>query len=172
MIDFNAIDTLLHTWTVTYTGITVIWSNDNGPKPDLPYIALRRSSLVPIGEEYLSKPDSNGKAKISGNRDLVVFYQCFGSNAMGILENLWTTRQIPTSQEFLQTEGVSLIDRLAMNNITGLNDTEYEERAAMDLLFRFASQRVDVALGLIEDVVINGEYKEENINQTITIENL
>jgi hypothetical protein len=173
MIDFNTeIDPLIYDWTVLYSGIEVIWSNDNGPKPDKPYIALRRQVMNPIGEEYLSKPDSNGMAKISGNRDLIVYFQAYGDNAFGRLEDLWTTRLIPASQEFLATQGLSLVDRMAMSNITGLNDTKFEERAVMDLLFRFASQRVNVEVGLIESIEINGQYKEGNktTNQTINID--
>lgn len=173
MIDFNVdIDPLIYAWTVLYTGLTAIWSNDNGPKPDLPYIALRRQVVNPIGSEYLSKPNSSGMAKISGNRDLIIYFQAYGNNAMGVLENLWTVRLIPASQEQLATKGISLVNKLAINNITGLNETKFEERAQMDLLFRFASQRVDVDVGYIDDISINGEYKQGNltINQTIDID--
>ena len=173
MIDFDIdIDPLIHAWTVLYTGLTVIWSNDNGPKPDLPYVALRRQVLNPIGGDYLSKPDSNGEAKISGNRDLIIYFQAYGTNAMGVLENLWTVRLIPASQEQLATKGISLINKLALNNITGLNETKFEERAQMDLVFLFASLRIDVDVGIIENISINGEYKQGNltINQTIDID--
>lgn len=174
MTDFDVLDILIGDWLTMFTsGVTIAIANDKSAvKPDLPFITFRRSSLVPIGEEYLSTPDVNGKAKISGNRDLTYLFQCYGSNAMGILEELWTVRLIPASQDFLTAGGISLIDRLGANDITGLNDTEYESRSQMDLLFRFASQRVDVDVGLIEDITINGTYKDEegNTSRTQTID--
>lgn len=168
MNDFNAIDDSLYDWVALYAGIAIIWAEDNGVKPDLPYITLRRSTLTGIGHEFISSPDDNGKAKISGDRDMVLNFQCFGSNAFGRLEDLWSVRLIPASQEMLIASGLSLIDKYVLTNLTGLNDTEFEERAQMDLLFRFASQRTNVDVGLIEESNIEGTYKDEKQDTVLT----
>lgn len=167
MIDFNVIDTLLYNWVYTYSGITTIWQNEDGPKPNLPYITLRRQSVLSVGQDYVSDLNSSTElAKISGDRDLVINIQAYGSNAFGRLEDLYYLRHLPASQELLFAGNLSLIDRLAIENITGLNDLEYEERATMDLLFRFASQKTAISLGVIETVNI-----EENVKNPDKTEN-
>ena len=136
MIDFDVIDKRIYDWTVLYSSIAVIWVEDNGPKPNLPYLTLRRSTLIKYGHEYISAPNNSGIAKISGDRDLTINLQAYGSNAFGRLEDLYSAQMLPASQEFLQLGNLSLIDQLAIGNITGLNDTLFEQRAQMDLLFR------------------------------------
>ena len=160
MIDFDALDIVLYDWLVTFGGITTIWSNDNGPKPDLPYLTLRRQTLVSIGQGYTSAPNASGIAKISGDRDLTVQIQAYGSNAFGRLDDLYNVRLDINSQELLYTSNLALVNQLMISNLTGLNDTEFEERAVTDLLFRFASQRTGVDVGLIETVEVTGNLKE------------
>lgn len=160
MIDFNIIDTLLFDWLVQFSSISVVWQESNGPKPDLPYLTLRRQSVSSIAHEYMSNPDDNGIAVISGNRELIINIQAYGSNAFGRLEDLISLHLVTESQELLATEGLSLINQLGIQNITGLNDTLFEERASVDLLLRFASQRENVDVGLIETVEIEGNVKE------------
>lgn len=160
MIDFDAVDTTIYDWASTFAGIEVVWMNDNGPKPDLPYLALRRSSLAAIGHGFESIPDGGGLAKISGDRDMTVNIQAYGSNAYGRLDELYNVRLDPNSQELLALGDLALVNLLAITNLTGLNDTEFEERAQMDLLFRFASQRTGVDVGLIEIVEIEGNLKD------------
>lgn len=162
MINFNTIDITIYDWVTTFTGITTIWMNDNGPKPNLPFIALRRSTLVSVGQGYLSEPDNNGLSKISGDRNMTVNIQAYGSNAIGRLDELYNIRLDNNSQELLYLGGLALIDLLAITDLTGLNDTEFEERAQMDLLFRLVSQRTNVPVGLIETIEIEGNLKNPN----------
>jgi len=160
MIDFDVIDELIYDWVSTFSGITTIWADDNSPKPDLPYISLRKGTVTPIGHGYISVPTSSGISKISGDRDMIVNFQAYGNNAFGKLENLWHVRLDPGSQELLYIGGLSLIELFALTNLTGLNDTLFEGRAQMDLLFRFVSQRTNIDVGLIETVEIEGNLKE------------
>lgn len=171
MINFNAIDTILYNWVVLYSGVSTIWQNSNGPKPDLPFVTLRRQSLESVGHGYVSDPDDSGIAKISGDRDMTVNLQAYGDNAFGVLEDLWNVRLVDASQELLYAGGLALIDQLALTNITGLNDLEYEERATMDLMFRFVSQRTGVDVGLIEEANIEGDLKDpdKEINFTLDL---
>jgi len=170
MINFNTIDTLIYTWTVTYSGITVDWQNQNCPKSDLPYIALRRQSLKAIGHGFISDPDDSGIGKISGDREIIVNFQAYGNNAFGMLEDLWNVRLLDSSNELLRAGGLTLVDQLAILNITGLNDLEFEERASMDLSFGFVSQNDNVDLGLIETINIENNVKEPDKTQNFNID--
>lgn len=172
MINFDAIESKIWEWADTYSPVEVIRSDDNGPKPSTPYLAIRSQTLVGPGHEYISPPDSSGFAVISGNRDLTVQVQAYGNNSMGLIENLWATRLMPDSQTLLQEESLSLIDKLSLLNITGLNDTLMEERASGDFLFRFGSQtdRTDTEVGLIETVEVDGTYINPDFTSSFTID--
>ena len=74
MIIIADIEALLVTWVETYTGFPtgkVIIAEDNGPKPDLPYITIRLGSMIPQGHECRSSPvynvgDDINTVKVSG----------------------------------------------------------------------------------------------------------
>lgn len=173
MINIRDIEALLVEWTETFTGLAtgqVIIAEDNGPKPDLPYIALRIQNINKIGTEVRSNPyDFGGSAaiKISGNREMVVNFQAYGTNSYGILEDLWHRVHDELSRTLLANEGLALIEQLALTNLTGLNDTDFEERAQQDLMFRFATQLEDIDVGVIETVDVSGQLK--NPDKTIDI---
>lgn len=168
MIDFNVIDALIYDWVSTFSGITVIWAEDNSPKPDLPFLSLRRATLANIGHGFASQADNSGIQKISGDRDLIVNIQAFGSNAFGRLDELYNVRLDSNSQELLAAGNLALINQIALTNLTGLNDSEYEERATTDLLFRFASQRTGVDVGYIDKIEVTGNIK--NPDKTINFD--
>jgi len=171
MIDFNVIDILIYTWVNTFSGISVTWQNQKkAPKLDLPFMAIRRQSIISKDQGYISNPDNSGIGKISSNRDMIINCQCYGSNAFGRLEDLYNVRLLDSSFDLLRAGGLSLIDQIVITDLTGLNDLEYEERATTDLLFRFASQNDNVSLGLIETINIENNLKEPDKTKNFDID--
>jgi len=173
MIIVTDIKILLKSWIELYTGLSsdnVISSWGNGPKPTPPYISFQLGTITPIGHECRSNPYENAgemNVKISGNRDMIVNLQAYGNNAYGILENLYHYIHVEASINMLATEGLALIDMVSLAQLTGLNDLEFEERASMDLLFRFATQLNDINVGFIDTVNVTGQLKEPD--KTINI---
>ena len=176
MIVISDIEALLVTWVKTFTGFStgkVIIAEDNGPKPDLPYITIRLGPMTPQGHECRSSPvytlgtDTNA-VKISGVRDLVVNFQGYGDNIYGVLDNLYQYICVENSIDLLATGGLALINQIAINNLTRLNDLEFEQRAQMDLLFRFGTQLENIDVGYIETISVTGEVKTPD--KTINID--
>lgn len=161
MINIDEIKKNIQNWIYTQSGLTTIWANQIGaPKPDLPFISINLTSMSQIGRDNLSSPDVTGVAKISGDRGIIISVQAFGTGAMVILENLHQKRYIEDSKTDLTLNGIAFIGASIVQDITGINDIDYEERAVSDFSFRFVSQDTNIDVGYIDNITIEGELKE------------
>lgn len=147
MIDVAAIQNTLYAWALANaTGITtVIWASENGARPSVPYIELRIASILRIGRDFQSRPSSSGNGTLFGNREFTVFARGFGDGSLKALEALVTSVERGTVQDTLRaaTPGLACLEGLAVQNITGLYDTKFQERGSADFRFRTWSEIVD-----------------------------
>ena len=68
-LNFETIKTNLYNWAVANSGgASVIFLNENAPRPSPPYLTLFLSSLNQIGEDYTPDPDVNGMVDMVGDR--------------------------------------------------------------------------------------------------------
>lgn len=163
MIDFTKIDKAFYTWVKNFTGESVIWWDQNGPRPERPYLTLRKSSLLPLGHDFYADVESvSGFTKIGGVRQLTLQINHYGVNSIGVLEGLCTSLWIEEYSLLLREAGITFLNRLAIQDLTDLLDTRFEDRSQMDMLFLIGSQTDNVAVGVVEDVNGTGTYKEEN----------
>lgn len=162
-ITFSTLKTALYAWASSNTpALTpVIYYNQDGVRPAKPYITLFLRDFVQIGWDYVPKPDALGDADIIGNREFTLQIESYGANAMQVLENLRSSLQNPNVLDTLRANNIVFVNQFPINDTTVLLDTQYEERATMDILFRIA-QTIEPNLGVIEIVEIeetlsNGE---------------
>lgn len=180
-INFSTIKTALVTWITANTGLTyAILADQNSPQPlsssDLKtssYAVLRIQTTAQIGEDYISPPDSvSGNANISGNREITVFIEIKGYNAVSLMCQLRDSLQKPSVQATLRLSKLYYVDNFPVQDITGLDDTQYVERASMDVLFRAYTNIVD-NVGVIETAEVSGIIEDQAGNtvyeETITI---
>lgn len=182
-IDFSTIRTALNTWAETVTSLSpAIWADQNAPQPyddealktfDA-YIILRLTQTEQIAEDYEAPPpDSGGISTIYGNREFMVFIEIKGKNALIEMNKLLDSFQRSTVRATLYESKIIYVDNFPIQNITGLDDTQYIERTSMDVLFRTESVITDT-VGIIEDVEVTGTIKNEEgdtiYNETVLIE--
>jgi hypothetical protein len=121
---------------------TVVWEKQNVGQPPKPYVVLGVDSFLQIGEDYVSR------AHIFGNRDFTLKIQYFGSGAIDRLEAIRIATQNPLSLETLRAAGFIFVDSEAIMELTELDQNNYEERAAMDLHLRAASD-LSISVGSV-----------------------
>lgn len=170
MIDIALLKDNLFDWVdsvTSYGDSKIIWLDQNVPRPEKPYIGMRITPFVQVGQDYVGHPDNAGDANINGNREFTLMIQHYGVGSVQVLENLRSSLQKPTIQESLREDGIVFVDRLDISDISELFDNEYEERATMDLLFRIAQSITD-NVGVIESTNIEGTYYAPDLS-TITI---
>lgn len=162
-MDFDAIDKAFYDWVNIFTGQSVIWLNQNSPRPNTPYLTLYKSTLIPIGHDFESAVNLSGEIRIGGIRQLTLQINHYGNNSMGVLEELSLSLRIDQYRNLLLTEGITHLNKLAINDLTALVDTEFETRAQMDLLFLIGSQSELIDTSMIEIVNGTATYKKGTI---------
>lgn len=154
MLNFTAIDKAFYDWVNIFTGQSVIWLNQNSPRPNTSYLTLYKSTLTPIGQDFESAVNLSGEMRIGGIRQLTLQINHYGSNSMGVLEALLLSLRMNQYRDILVAEGITHLDRLAINDLSILLDTEFESRAQMDLLFLIGSESELINTSMIE--IVNG----------------
>jgi hypothetical protein len=167
---FSNIKDALYDWVFgLVTPKRVIWNNQNVPRPVFPYLTLHVSPAAQIAQDYMYSPGTTGVSLICGNREFTLMIQYFGAGGYDTMESLGSSLEAPSVQQFLSGKGIAIVRRLPTIDITGLVDTRYEERYAMDVQFRTYSEFLDT-VGLIESVKVKATYKE--LSETVIEEEL
>lgn len=157
---------------------TVIWADQNAPRPALPYWTLRLSSRRSIGwDDHGQGVDNAGTETIGGIREETLEVQCIGTDAFDKVCAVRDALAKRTVQAAWYATGLAIFDRGNVLNVPyKLDNDQLEPRGAMDLIMRYAVTDTDV-VGAIETVEIAAEYAhpgtgtflaDENLDQTIT----
>lgn len=174
-ISFNTVRTNLYNWAVANVpvGMPVIYYYQNAPRPTVDYVTLYITSTVQIGRDFTQSPlTTAGTSAMIGDREFTLQIQAYGGDPITILENLRTSLQIVTVLDSLRAQGLVYVDWLAINDITDLINSRYEQRASMDLRWRIAQQYTEQA-GAISTANVHETYFDSDgsliISNTITI---
>ena len=176
-IDFNVVRTNLYNWAIANlpSGMPVIWLYPNAPRPTVDYVSLYIATVTQIGWDWTQGPlDDTGISKMVGDREFVVQAQAYGRDPVTVLQNLRTSLQKQTVLDTLRANGIVFFNWGAINDVTELIESRFEQRASMDINFRIADIYTD-NLGNIDTVVIEEIFKDPNGNiiydETFTIPN-
>ena len=155
MIDLNTIKDTIYDWLNGETAVDVIYLDQNMPKINNPYFGLRINSIIRIGHDEIIGPDANGKVKVAGNRDFTLQILGYGSGIIAKTVDAISTLQNPLIKQQLNDGGVIYFDDTPVQDISGLDESEFEERSQVDVMMRTDTLISDVDVGLIE--IVNGE---------------
>jgi hypothetical protein len=172
-LNFETIKTSLYSWaTANSGGASVIFLNENAPRPAQPYVTLFLSSLNQIGEDYTPESDVNGLVDMVGDREFTLQIQTYGGDCITRLENLRSSLQMQTVLDTLRANGIVFVNHFGINDLTELLDSRFEKRGAMDVLFRIGQNYTD-NLGLVETIEVEEIYQDAGgtvvYDRTITI---
>lgn len=129
----------------------IIWAFQNAAIPDPPYFSLNLNNFMQIGDDFIAYPDATGKSQIIGNREFTLEILGFGD---GVIEKTWAVRDSLNDPNVLtQFRDVGFIMYRSLEpvlNISGIDESENEERSSYDVMFRTDNIVTDVEFGLIE----------------------
>lgn len=176
MIDFSTMENALRAWvTAAVPTISVVWAEQNAPRPARPYIAIRHSDLVRVGDDVSGlSATSGGVVNMTGTRELTFSVQSYGPGARSILEAVNSATQKETTKAINRAAGLVFVRNLGpVQNIAEVLDlTDFEERAAVDFLFRIAQTYTDT-VGAIDSATIRPVLRASNsdiiVNDPYTI---
>ncbi len=172
MIDFDRIKVSLQEWIVRSSILEdskVVFSEQSSPRPNKPYMTMKVSSIVDIGQDDARLPiDDEGNAEFIGNKEFTLSIQSFGDSALSMLSTIRDSLNSPDELQRLRDEGVIFVDQLLFDDISDLLETIWEERGQLDLLLR-ATSISSHQVGIIERVYLGSTYNEVENNIAIQI---
>jgi hypothetical protein len=138
---------------------TLVFADQNAPRPPLPYWTIRLAAQRAVGEDaYSQGVDANGDQTVSGVREITVQVQRFGPDSdvacADLRDNLFRT----TVSETWQVQKIALYDVGDVLNVPyKLDNSQLEPRASVDLFVRFGTELLD-RVGWIDTVEMDAGY--------------
>lgn len=158
----------------------VIWSHQNGTRPALPYITLRLTPMRTLGIDG-TRHTYNGAAPAGteitlshgGMREFGLSVQVFGdvlgsTGAVATMEALKSSLNKVTIREALEAAGVSFFDFGQVVDLTQIEDTAFEGRAAMEIR-GYTTQEITETLGYIQTVDTTGTISNVTTTEQVDI---
>lgn len=144
---------------------TLVFADQNAPRPPLPYWTLRLAAQRAVGEDaYSQGVDANGDQLISGVREITVQVQRFGPDSDVACADLRDNLSRTTVSETWQVQKIALYDVGDVLNVPyKLDNSQLEPRSSVDLFARFGTELLD-RVGVIETVATTAGYVT---NQTL-----
>ena len=139
---------------------TLVFADQNAPRPPLPYWTIRLAAQRAVGEDaYSQGVDVNGDQLVSGVREITVQVQRFGLDSDIACADLRDNLSRTTVSEAWQLQKIALYDVGDVLNVPyKLDNSQLEPRASVDLFVRFGSKILD-RVGAIEVVGITAGYE-------------
>lgn len=140
-----------------FPSFTVIWSDENGPRPQLPYVTLKLSSKRFKNYDFYADPDADGMQEVKGDRELTLTMEYFGVDPLDALQSVVDKLRLHTIQGTFYAAGYTVFDTAQVQDISALLDgVQREQRATLDLFIRTKVTQTD-DIGYIETVNIETE---------------
>ena len=138
---------------------TLVFADQNAPRPPLPYWTLRLAAQRAVGEDaYSQGVDANGDQLVSGVREITVQVQRFGPDSDVACADLRDNLSRTTVSEAWQVEKIALYDVGDVLNVPyKLDNSQLEPRASVDLFVRFGTELLD-RVGWIDTVAMDAGY--------------
>lgn len=150
----------LHTLIQAVIGAeTLVFADQNAPRPPLPYWTLRLSAQRKVGDDaYSQGVDANGDQLVSGVREITVQVQRFGPDSDVACADLRDNLSRTTIMEAWQRQKIALYDVGDVLNVPyKLDNSQLEPRASVDLFVRFGTELLD-RVGWIDTVEMDAGY--------------
>ena len=138
---------------------TLIFADQNAPRPTLPYWTMRLASIRKIGGEYYSQGvNVSYQQTVQGVREATLQLQRVGADSDIKMVDLRDNLAKTTANETWQVQKIAIAN---MGEIAAipylLDDDAFEPRAALDIIIRFGASLLDTTGG-IDQVSIDAEY--------------
>ncbi len=167
MASVNEIKLSMKKWLNEELGVPFIYEEQADPRPsERPYGTIRVMNQAQVGGDDVKKPvDALGIRESKGVRSGAMSLNIYGDGANEKMQLAMESMFKETSiRKLWDTYGVSVTTAGDIQNLTGLLETDFEERAQMDVNILYARE-YDEDVGLIKHVNIEGEVDGVTISQ-------
>jgi hypothetical protein len=176
---WTPIEDALWEWVKVATDLpdeSIRWADQNGPRGIPPFVELRISGVNTIGIDStqaltdMSRPAGQEvELRTWGTRQVTVSLQSFSrsvtgdESAMSMMSDIQAAANSTAVSELLGSAGITVFDLGSISNISGLLDTDFESRAALELRI-YAEQSWSDFVGYIERVELVDRADNETMD--------
>jgi hypothetical protein len=164
-------DTIYTLLKATIGAETLVFADQNAPRPPLPYWTMRLTVQRAIGSHPYSQGTTDlGDLTIMGTREATVMVQRYGDDSDTKCPDLRDEFSKTSIMESWQLAKIALYDIGDVKNIPfPLDKSQLEPRASLDLFVRFGTELID-RVGIIEQVDMTGTF-DGNVEliQTVSV---
>jgi hypothetical protein len=136
----------------------VIWLDQDMPRPSLPYVGVRMTTLKTINREAIYAPNEDGEANIVTHKEFTLNLHYYGNSSNDPIEKLMILEDSQFkegSKSVLEAQQLVIVQTLMGPSDTAVKlDTVYESRGSMDLLMRMPWELTDSDQGNIEEIIL------------------
>ena len=164
--DYNVIDQGIKKIVLDLTTLTndfVVKDNQNGPRPDLPYISFQKIAEQKMHRNSIVNPDGvAADAIIYNHKRLTVRYTAYGNTAYDLLDDLILGfANEPIMDQIRIDYGISTLSYGPATEAPAITTNVIEERVYIDVILTYISQLVLTGTSgdVIEDVNGSGVLK-------------
>lgn len=153
--------------------LTLIWADQNAPRPALPYLTLRLMAATPAENDARGEVTADGEQDLDNPTSATLEVQAYGTGAENAIASLTKRLRFDQHVDRAVQLGIAIGRRIGVTNLSQLvSDSQFEERAMLEVALLFSGHDVD-PVGLIETVEVEGEMTgtttTEHLDVTLTI---
>lgn len=157
----------IYNWLASQTNRPVIYADQDGTSPELPFVTLKVLSENRLGHAHQESVDADGDMTITQPIEYTVSVNVYGDDALAI--SLCRSLEKPTVQQALNADDVAFVDVVSgPTDVAAVLGTGWEPRTNFDVRFRSLMTLADAA-GLIESVEINSEINGVEVTQIVEL---
>lgn len=146
---------------------TAIFSQQDGPRPDKPYLTLKLTGPFRVTTTDPRTFDSDSNTfKFAGYRRFNLSIQSYGLENLDVLDEIILGTQDPEYKSILKDCDIGIESRGNVTDITSLISTKWEKRGSLDISFITSKIKL-TNIGLIESAEIDGEVENADGSKTI-----
>lgn len=157
---YSALQDHIYDWAAAQlSGVTIIWNDQNGPRPTPPFIALQILAMPKIGQADSTMADDTGQITRSWGEDVPMSIQGFGGATYEHLATLRSSLDRQAPLQALSANGIAVKDGDGpISDISETVDTDRERRWLFEPTFGIQQTLVD-DVGYIETFEYTGGYE-------------
>jgi len=145
----------------------VIIAEDNGPRPDKPYLTMKITgpNRVTTTDPKVYDEDEE-KFKFVAHRRYNISFQSYGLDHTDVLDEIILGTMDPEFRSLLRECDIGVEIRGNITDITGLVSTAWEKRGSLDISFLTSKIKL-TNIGPIESAEIDGEMARQDDTKII-----
>ncbi len=147
---YSDVEKAVYNWVSDNVSVPVIFFDENGVRPNLPYVTINITSYNMIGQRYLESPDNNGDRNIKYTEDFTVAINSFGRGSQDELQKLKDSLQKEIVLQSLKDACIAVRNESTITDISVLVDSTIEKRFFYEIFLSFGKS-IEENVGYIED---------------------